>query len=83
MGFIGYFVKLIHIPMCVVSTFPSHCWMLTTFTQNRNNILVCVLATAYLVPLADLAIQWWCLIVQFALLFFYLPPLYNAIGYPP
>lgn len=37
MGFIGYFVKLIHIPMCVMtSTYPFLCPHLSF----RNNILV-------------------------------------------
>ena len=39
MGFIGYFVKLIHIPM-YVSVATSLCFVLTVL--RSNNILVCV-----------------------------------------
>ncbi len=47
MGFIGYFVKLIHIPMCVANVLLS-LTVLIIIRGIRNNILVYVLAPCLL-----------------------------------
>ena len=56
MGFIGYFVKLIHIPMCVANVLLS--LTLLIISGIRNNILVYVLAP-YLLSTVTYRIQKW------------------------
>ena len=59
-GFIGYFVKLIHIPMYAFSFLV----LTTTKLFTRNNILVYVFIISYW-PARLILMQRWCLIVTF------------------
>lgn len=59
-GFIGYFVKLIHIPMYAFSFLAST----TTKLFTRNNILVYVSIISHW-PARLILMQWWCLVVTF------------------
>lgn len=68
MGFIGYFVKLIHIPMYVVLCITVHT-KLTCVLVTSNNILVYVLLIySELLVFSSSGQQWWSIDLCIALL---------------